>query len=303
MTEVWVDTDFGFDDLWALLLLRHFERPVAGVSLVAGNAPMRQVAANASGAKQAYGFDWPVWKGATHPLKRPQETAECILGPTGMRTRGLRVPEADPDTVPAGAVDALRDWLASEPGGPHVVLALGPLTNIAQLLQQAPDVRSRISRLVWMGGSAGAGNHTLMAEFNAVADAEALSCVIEAGLSIDIVDLEFCRGVVFGEDDMPETDKLTGDLLGGYLDIALERGRAGMAIYDPLAALALAAPESIGFSSCDIFVSTSTDETYGATRISRATNSTTRIATEAYADLAHICLGVLEREAVNGPRH
>ncbi len=303
MTEVWVDTDFGFDDLWALLLLRHLERPVAGVSLVAGNAPMPRVAANAMGAKQAYGFDWPVWKGAPHPLKRPQETAERILGPTGMRSRGLRVPEADPDTVSVGAVDALRDWLASEPGRPHVVLALGPLTNIAQLLQQAPDVRNSISRLVWMGGSAGVGNHTPLAEFNAVADAEALACVTEAGLNFDIVDLEFCRKVVFGEEDMPLTDQLTGDLLGGYLDIAVERGRPAMAIYDPLAALALAAPDSIGFSSCEILVSTTTDETYGATRICKATNSTTRIATEAHVDLAQICLGALVREAVNGPRH
>ena len=303
MTGVWVDTDFGFDDLWALLLLRHLEHPVAGVSLVAGNVPMPRVAANAAGAKQAYGFDWPVWRGATHPLKRPQETAERVLGPTGMRSRGLRVPNADPDTVPVGAVDALREWLASDPGGPHVVLALGPLTNIALLLQQAPELSSRISRLVWMGGSAGAGNHTPMAEFNAVADADALAYVIEAGLTMDIVDLTFCRRVVFRKQDMPQTDQLTGDLLGGYLDIALERGRSGMAIYDPLAALAIAAPDSIGFSSCDIVVSTTADETYGATRMSLAANSNTRIAAEAHADLAGICLGALAREAGNGPRH
>lgn len=301
MTPIWVDTDFGFDDLWALLLLRHFGQTIAGVSLVAGNTPLAQVAANAMGAKRAYGFDWPVWRGASQPMRRSQETAERILGPTGMRTRGLRLPDANPDVVPLGAVDALQNWLVSEVDCPHVVLALGPLTNIAQLLQQAPDMPDRLSRLVWMGGSSGAGNHTPFAEFNAVADAEALSAVIAAGLNIDIVDLEFCRKTVFHEEDMPAMDTLTCDLLGGYLDIALERGRPGMAIYDPLAALALVAPNSIGFSSCDVTVSTMADQTYGATHISKAQTSNVRVASEAHSNLADICLSALAKEAVHVP--
>ncbi len=101
---------------------------------------------------------------------------------------------------------------------------------------------------------------------------------------------------------MPETDELTRDLLGGYLDIALERARPGMAIYDPLAALAVADPDSIGFSSCKIEVSTETDESYGATKVIETSSSTTRIATEANADLAQLCLSALKREALNGPR-
>lgn len=303
MTQVWVDTDFGFDDLWALLLLRHLGCPVAGVSLVAGNAPMPEVAANALGAKQAYGFDWPVWKGAEYPLKRTQETATRILGPTGMRSRGLRLPQASPDGIPGQAVHALRDWLCSDTVGSRTVLALGPLTNISLMLQAFPEVSERMSRLVWMGGSAGAGNHTPLAEFNAVADAEALEVVIGANLNFDIVELTFCRKVVFGASDMPETDELTHDLLGGYLDIALERGRPGMAIYDPVAALALAAGTHIGFSPCHIAVSTEPNETYGATRILETARSKTRMATDAHGDLARVCLEALHEEAIHGPRH
>ena len=303
MTALWVDTDFGFDDLWALLLLRHCGCAVDGVSLVAGNAPMPQVAANALGAKQAYGFDWPVWTGATRPLHRAQDTAARILGPTGMRSRGARLPAASPDGVPPGALQALRAWLGQDRGAGRVILALGPLTNIAGLLQQAPDTRDRISRLVWMGGSAGRGNHTPLAEFNAVADAEALAIVIDSGLRFDIVDLSFCRQCVFGESDIPQTNPLTGDLLGGYLDIALERGRPGMAIYDPLAALAVADPACIGFSPCQVVVSTEADDTYGATHMTRLDGSPTRIAIEARGALAARCLGALTREAAHGPRH
>lgn len=302
MTAIWVDTDFGFDDLWALLLLRHLGHEVAGVSLVAGNAPLAQVCANAMGAKEAYGFDWPVWQGADRPLKRLPETAERILGPTGMRSRGARLPVSRSGAPPKGAPDAMRDWLQTANDAKCRILALGPLTNIAQLVTQSPEVTGRIERLVWMGASAGAGNHTPMAEFNAVADAEALDCVLASGLTVDIVDLTFCRKVTFGPEDMPETDELTRDLLGGYLDIALERARPGMAIYDPLAALAVADPDSIGFSSCKIEVSTETDESYGATKVIETSSSTTRISTEANADLAQLCLSALKREALNGPR-
>lgn len=302
MTAIWVDTDFGFDDLWALLLLRHFGRQVAGVSLVAGNTALPQVVANAMGAKEAYGFDWPVWQGATKPLRRRQETAERILGARGMVSRGRHLPEPVGDAPPEDALNALRHWLETCDDTRRVVLALGPLTNIALFLRKFPALAGQIERLVWMGSSTGAGNHTPFAEFNAFADADALASVLEAGLNVDIVDLCFCRQMTFGPKDLPEADELTRDLLGGYLDIALSRGRSRMAIYDPLAALAVAAPDTITFAPCYIDVSTGVDERYGATKFVSAVNAPTRVAAAANADLSRLCLDALKREAVHGPR-
>jgi inosine-uridine nucleoside N-ribohydrolase len=299
VTGIWVDTDFGFDDLWALLLLRHLGCRVAGVSLVAGNVPLPQVAKNAVAAKSAYGFDWPLWQGASSPLVRQPETAMRILGPTGMRTRGRKLPSTDEGLPRPGAVEALAEWLRSPPEAPREILALGPLTNIAHLLGIHPDLADRIDRIVWMGGSAGPGNHTTFAEFNAVADAEALDKVIKANLPLDVVDLTFCRTVTFGPDDLPSADPLTLDLLGGYLDIALERGRPGMAIYDPLAALAIAQPESILFKPCAMTVVTDPTEAYGATTFF-ATGSRTRRSVEGAEPLARLCLDALESEVTLG---
>lgn len=300
MTGIWVDTDFGFDDLWALLLLRHLGCRVAGVSRVAGNAALAQVAANAMAAKHAYGFDWPLWQGAAGPLVRTPETATRILGPTGMRSRGAQlVPAGDPP--PDGALAAMARWVAAE--GPHELLALGPLTNIARLVQAVPDLAARLDRLVWMGGSAGPGNHTPHAEFNAVADAEELEIVRGAGIPFDIVDLTFCRTITFGEADMPAADPLTRDLLGGYLDIALERGRSGMAIYDPLAALALALPGCIAFAPCTLKVETGPGPTYGATTITPVAASPIRVAVRAEDTVSGLCLGALEKETAHVARH
>ena len=302
MSKFWVDTDFGFDDLWALLVLRHYGCEVAGVSLVAGNTPLPRVVANALGAKEAYDLNWPLWQGAVAPLKRDPETAERILGPDGMRSRGAKLPKSKAGVPDTGALDEIRGWLGGSSGTERQILALGPLTNLAALLMQFPEAARMISRLVWMGGSSGRGNHTATAEFNAVADAEAVECVLNSGVPIDIVDLEFCRRVAFSEADMPDTDPLTRDLLGGYLDIALERGRPGMAIYDPLAALALAVPDAIGFTPCVVEISTEPDDSYGATRIQAAARSSLRLATEARADLGRMCLNALEMETANGHR-
>lgn len=299
MSDLWVDTDMGFDDLWALLLLRHLGCDVAGVSLVAGNAPMRQVASNAAAARLAYGFGWPVWQGAPLPLRGGAETAAGILGPTGMRTRGRQLEPRDQDLPPKGAVKAMRAWLKSMSDAAKEILALGPLTNIAQLLNAEPDLPRQIERVVWMGASTGAGNHTAAAEFNAYADAYALERVAAAGLRLDIVDLVFCRQVTFGPGDMPGTDPLTHDLLGGYLDIALERGRPAMAIYDPLAAVAVADPDRIAFQPCTLSVDTGGTDIHGATIVTPVETSPIRYAVGGADGLAALCLSALDGERAN----
>ncbi|WP_236638162.1 nucleoside hydrolase [Mangrovicoccus ximenensis] len=213
-------------------------------------------------------------------------------------TNGGHLPQSDAPPPPADAVAALAGWLMQD--GPRNLLALGPLTNIAQLVQAHPEAAARITRLVWMGGSDGPGNHSPLAEFNALADPEAAAIVAEAGLPLDVIDLMICRQAVFGPADLPETDPLTADLLGGYLDIGLSRGRPGMAIYDPVAALAMLRPEAFAFASRAMAVSTAGDGTYGATRFTEDPQSRTRLATAPLEDLARPCLDALRKEAPHG---
>ncbi|WP_138466962.1 nucleoside hydrolase [Poseidonocella sp. HB161398] len=297
--SLWVDTDFGFDDLWALLLLTRAGIAPAGISLVAGNAPLGRVIANAQGAAAAYGIAAPLHAGADRPLLRAPETAGRILGPRGMPSRGRHLPDVGLPPPPADAVAAMAAWLA-EGDGPRTVLALGPLTNIALLLQRHPAAAARITRLVWMGGSDGPGNHSPRAEFNALADPEAAALTAASGLPLDVVDLMFCRRATFGPADLPGTDPLTADLLGGYLDIGLSRGRPGMAIYDPVAALAVARPAAIGFAPVRMAVSTEPGESYGETRFAGDPAGPVRLARIAHDDIAAACLAALETDPADG---
>lgn len=249
MSELWIDTDLGFDDIHALLLLRcHKIHPVAH-SLVFGCSTLEHVVKNAQGLESVFGFG-SIWHcGAEAALDGQCRTAEHVLGKCGMLSRGLKLPQVDAGSAAflqdIQAVEGLIKWLSSNPINPQI-LALGPLSNLAQLITTAPDIAATLSKITWMGGSCGRGNQTAYAEFNAWADAEAAAIVMQSGIHVHIVELEACRKLQLVSEDLEPLSllqnhkaKLIHDLLGGYLDIALSRGRTGMALYDPLAAAAV----------------------------------------------------------------
>lgn len=237
---IWIDTDMGGDDIFAILLAAR-TREIDGVSLSFGNAPLAQVRANAAGAAQAFDWSMPIFSGAECAILGTVTTAQNVLGPTGIPTRGQSLPAAAADFTPALA--ALSSWLEAETEAE--ILALGPLTNLAILALARPDLLTRIRRVTWMGGAIGRGNHTASAEFNAVADPEALAILLARNLPLTMVDLDACRRVEITEADHAAlgSSVLLRDLFGGYLDIALRRGRPAMALYDPVAAACLTAPD------------------------------------------------------------
>ncbi|GHD07666.1 nucleoside hydrolase [Tianweitania populi] len=247
---VWIDTDMGFDDLAAILMVAA-SRPVAGLSLIAGNVVLPQVERNALAAAAEFGWDFPIHLGAAEPLSGRLETADYVLGSDGMPGRGRKLPLAEGNALP-DATGAITRFIE---GGGRDILAIGPLTNLARLAQSRPDLLTLPDlRLVWMGGSAGPGNHTAAAEFNAAVDPEAIAVLIEAGVRISMVGLDCCRQVQVTLDNvaplrnqLSERAQLLADLLEGYVRIA-DDGRRPMALYDPVAAAAMVDPESVTFA-------------------------------------------------------
>ncbi len=274
---LWVDTDMGFDDLMAIFLLQQAGLKIDGLSLVAGNAPIEQVTRNAIAAAGCFGWSWPIHRGAAHPIRAEPETAAAILGETGMQSAGRQLPIPDNAAMmilsQTNAIDALSVWL-DDLESPATILALGPLTNIAEFSKAHPDLTGEISQLVWMGGSAGAGNHTPHAEFNAYVDPEAVDIVLNAGLPLRMVGLDVCRTVTMVPEDGAELRVATGkqadllaNLLEGYIQIATSRGRETMAVYDPTAAAAIADPDAVGFIPAHMRIHPTGTEKRGMTEI------------------------------------
>ncbi|MDP9813625.1 purine nucleosidase [Rhizobium tibeticum] len=276
---VWIDTDMGFDDIAAILVVTYVKLDVSGISLVFGNTPLPQVRVNAAGAAKAFGWAFPIHTGRAMPVLGALETAQAILGKTGIPTKGKGLPAAPPlDT--SDAFTALCRWLEAD--GPHRILALGPLTNIATVALARPALAARITELTWMGGAVTSGNHTASAEFNALADPEALAIVLAHGLPLRMVDLDLCRKVVATPDDIApvrgaggSNATLLADMLDGYIGIGTSRGRHGMAIYDPCAAVAFATPAIASFRPARIDAELQGQHTRGRTVVeTRATHAT-----------------------------
>jgi pyrimidine-specific ribonucleoside hydrolase len=174
-----LDVDTGTDDALAILYaVRHPDLEVIGISCVAGNSSVEQVVTNTLKVLDAADAPYiPVARGAAHPMVEPARSAGAFHGPDGLG--GVVLP--DPARSPSGltAVEMLYRQItaASEP---VTLVGLAPQTNLAMLLTMYPEVTANLERIVFMGGSAGGGNVTAVAEFNIWADPEAATCVIDS---------------------------------------------------------------------------------------------------------------------------
>jgi pyrimidine-specific ribonucleoside hydrolase len=184
-----LDVDPGHDDAVAIMLACGAPAlDLLAVTTVAGNVPLEKTTRNALRILSLIGHtDVPVAAGASSPLHRPLRTAEDIHGESGLE--GPEIPDASFEPDERGAIELIADTLrvAREP---VTLIPTGPLTNIATLLREHPDMRARIAHISLMGGSIGLGNTTPAAEFNVYVDPEAAREVFESGLPITMSGLD-----------------------------------------------------------------------------------------------------------------
>lgn len=242
MRDVWLDTDPGFDDWMAWALLEgHPQMNLLGVSVVAGNAPLSQTLTNALSIRAFHGWRTPVHAGADRPLAQPVVTAQDVLGSKALATVGRVIPDTPARADSQQGVQALIDAVLARPGAVTLV-AIGPLTNIANAFTMAPQLPGLLKELVVMGGSIDRGNTTAVAEFNIHADPEAAQIVLghPDRPPIQLFGLHLCRQVLVGTEHVQhlralgtERAEVFADHLQAYVDIAARRNASHMAVYDP----------------------------------------------------------------------
>lgn len=187
-----IDTDTASDDAVALVMaLQTPDIEIEAVTIVAGNMPVEQASINARYTIELCGKDVPVYDGVDRPLTRAPHRAYFFHGPDGMGGMNYPAPKLQPR--PQHAVPALIETIKANPG--IMLVTLGPLTNVALAVSQAPEIAGMVSRCVMMGGAANTvGNITPAAEFNIWCDPEAARMVFHSGLPIEMVGWELCRG-------------------------------------------------------------------------------------------------------------
>ena len=189
-TPLLIDTDPGVDD--ALALLMAFNDPhhqLVGLTIAAGNVGLDHTVRNALKLREvARREDVPVFAGTPVPLLHPSPDAGYVHGQDGFGDVGYPLPAGQAESEHA-ALAILR--LSHEYSGRLLLVALGPLTNIALALKLDPTLPQRIARFVVMGGAVtGHGNITPAAEFNIYFDPEAAHIVFQAFDKFDLADWE-----------------------------------------------------------------------------------------------------------------
>lgn len=185
-----IDTDPGVDDALALLMALADDRhDIVGLTIAAGNVGLRHTVANALKLTEVAGRDdIPVFPGCDSPLLHAAEDAAYVHGEDGFGDTGY-APAARAAADEHAALAILR--LSHEHAGRLLLVALGPLTNLALALKLDPTLPQRVARCVVMGGAVtGHGNMTPSAEFNIVFDPEAAHLVFSAFPRVELADWE-----------------------------------------------------------------------------------------------------------------
>jgi inosine-uridine nucleoside N-ribohydrolase len=190
-----LDTDGGVDDAQALLMLIANDRAPDAITTVFGNVSLDAATENVLATLAAAGVHIPVHTGATEPIRQERIDARHVHGEDGLG--GAPRPQWRADAAGSDAVGFLVSTLsgAATTGQPVDLLMIGPLTNLALALEQAPQIVRGIGKLTIMGGTLwGRGNVTPAAEFNIFSDPEAAAAVFATALDTTVVPWEPCLG-------------------------------------------------------------------------------------------------------------
>lgn len=212
--KVIIDTDPGLgepgsdidDGLAIALAVRADELDVLGLTVVNGNVPLSTGVHVARSLVDRLGVpQLPVLAGADHPLTRDMGSIRALFDAVpGHDTAGPRGPMRGP-TSEIHAVDWMIEQAERFPGE-ITVIAIGPMTNIALAIQKSPRFATNVREFVLMAGSATAyaQNITVVGDFNAYVDPEALDIVIRSGAKITMVGLDQTSKVILTRNDADE---------------------------------------------------------------------------------------------------
>lgn len=221
-----IDTDPGADDVIALLLaMASPERlKIQALTTVAGNVPLAKTSRNARLAREwGQRSDIPVHGGAQRPLLRTPIYAADIHGSEGIA--GVQVHEPAQPLAEGHAVDYLIDTLRAAPEKSVTLAMLGPQTNLALALAQAPDIVRGLRELVLMAGTHfNGGNITPTAEFNVFADPHAAEIVLGSGVPITMLPLDLTHKVLATPERIArlrglgnQAGRIVADILDAYV--------------------------------------------------------------------------------------
>ena len=275
-----LDVDMGLDDMLAILYLTsHPNVDIRAITVTGtGLAHCDSGVSNAIGLMELNGHKYvPVTCGRETPLAGShvfpedwRQDADDAFGVEISHT-GKPSPLSAPELI-VNIIQSTSDKIS--------IVAVGPLTNIAQALQTTPEIDSKIEAIYIMGGAvksdgnvgnSGVGIQNKYAEWNIYIDPVAANIVFNSGIPITLIPLD-------ATDDVPATrnfyktlDKnrntpsasLAYELLTANLDF-IDSG--GLQFWDSLAATVFTDQSIVSFEEIQLVVVTDEGPESGRTK-------------------------------------
>ncbi|PJF12895.1 pyrimidine-specific ribonucleoside hydrolase RihA [Raoultella ornithinolytica] len=263
-----LDCDPGHDDAIAMVLaLASPELDVKAITASAGNQTPDKTLRNVLRMLTLLGRqDIPVAGGARKPLMRELIIAENVHGESGLD--GPALPEPDFTPQACTAVELMAKTLRESPQ-PVTIVATGPQTNVALLLNSHPELHDKIARIVLMGGAMVLGNWQPAAEFNIYVDPEAAEIVFQSDIPVVMAGLDVThRAQIHGLDieRFRQVGNPVATIVAELLDFFMEYhkdakwGFTGAPLHDPCTIAWLLKPEL--FTSVERWVGVETQGKY-----------------------------------------
>lgn len=245
--RVLLDCDPGHDDAIAIMLaVADPTIDLIAVTTVAGNVTLEHTTRNALRVLDLIGrSDIPVAAGRERPRVRDLSTAAIMHGEGGLAGPLPVEPSRGPSDLTA--IEMIERVLR-EADEPITLVATGPLTNMADVVERLPHLHHMIEGLVIMGGAVDLGNWTPAAEFNTWVDPHAADIVFRAacvpggertGIPLTMIGLEVTHRAWLTDEhadvlrDTGDVGAFVAELLDHFVGFHQERfGWEGAPIHD-----------------------------------------------------------------------
>ena len=275
MTElipIWIDTDTGVDDAVALLCALKLDKlAIRGISAVAGNVEHAKTFKNCRNVlAYASREDIKVYPGAIKPMCVELDDASEVHGKDGLG--GVVIPDSPAEKETMHAWDAIYE-AAKKEGGKLQIVAVGPLTNIANAIISHPDLKDMVERILIMGGAAVGGNATMAAEFNIYADPHSAETVMQSGIPVVMFGLDVTVDAYLDSKDIQDIRNFNTKISQFFVDVVQSNlnfyiknyKREILCIHDACPLIYLQYPEIFTGQKAGVYVETQSRLSFGKT--------------------------------------
>lgn len=275
-----IDTDVSLDDLLAMIyLLQHKDIEVQGIAVVGtGETHCQPGIKNVGKLLKLVGKrNIPVACGQEKTIGSGHYFPDYIRHDADTMM-GINLPGNDDINLYPDAFTLYQSIL-----GNHqrkvTVLAIGPFTNLAELIQKEPGLQGKMNKIVAMGGALDVpGNvveiknkhQKVNAEWNFFVDPQAVNIILNSSVPVEIVPLDITNHIPLDKSFLAMLKKHRLSKVGKLVTNLVEKLLSNIQyesetwyFWDPLAAVILANPSKTSFKKEHVKILLSPEEKTG----------------------------------------